>query len=689
MVKSVLFTKQKTQDKDKEKDKETELLSKKRQEPDTPNRDVDMVKIKKKVNEIMNSICNTNEKEKSSTDYLYNSMHKNYLLNEFTSNCLNYINKMIIDVRKNHLKKFQGIFELNKLFISIIKELLMNEFELLLLSLYLEPINISLNMDIFTFKESLIYLCYFIKKLTISTEKLTPINSFLIRKYQGFEDKFNKWFQLNSSVFNNKLYFSYTEINERFKEYNTSYSIYCKSNYIDYNLIIDRILTMSIPYNEGKNENLFVDRKENSSIFILDNNSNNMNSNNLKIYGQNKNNGNEFLYYNDGYNKNNFSNNINTINNLYNTSYISGYPSGIYLNTNNNNNNNNINYDYLYNKNNIIFNINNNNNNINKNNEKINLQAVKKELHPIKQNESQNDSQNKSSVSFKVNNMNKIDSITSNDDKNKKSIPNNNKHIFIIEEDKKVENDKLDENTKKGDNIKNENYEIKKKIKAIDKEKQKELSITPNNLLYSLEHIDETSPNKKIDNNNIHFNSDDQLCKKYKNSGNNLNKGNEGINLNQNNIIGFQSTQHINDFNAIKYNSNLGLNDFNNLSQGSFTLLKNPYFNEINNLYHNSLHGMDQDDFRQLINQSNENLFRSCFSLNHSSQNFYPILNNVNYASNNAGETMNVNNLNYQPVNQIMPNNSTPLLNLNNNNFIKTGVTKEKKNDVNNNDNQK
>ena len=684
MVKSVLFTKQKTQDKDKEKDEETELLSKKRQEPDTPNRDVDMVKIKKKVNEIMNSICNSNEKEKNNTDYLYQSMHKNYLLNEFTSNCLNYINKMIIDVRKNHLKKFQGIFELNKLFISIIKELLMNEFELLLLSLYLEPINISLNMDIFTFKESLIYLCYFIKKLTLSTEKLTPINSFLIRKYQGFEDKFNKWFQLNSSVFNNKLYFSYTEINERFKEYNTSYSIYCKSNYIDYNLIIDRILTMSIPYNEGKNENLFVDRKENSSIFILDNNSNNnTNSNNLKIYGQNKNNGNEFLYYNDGYNKNNFSNNINTINNLYNTSYISGYPSGIYLNTNNNN----INYDYLYNKNNIIFNINNNNKNVNKNDEKINLQAVKKEILPSKQNESQNESQNKSSVSFKVNNMNKLDSISSKDDKNKKIIPNNNKHIFIIEEDKKVENDKLDENTKKGDNIKNENYENKNKIE--DKEKQKELSITPNNLLYSLEHIDEASPNNKINNNNIHFNSEDRLCKKFKNNGNNLYKGTEETNLNQNNIIGFQSSQQINDFNAIKNNSNLGLNDFNNLSQGSFTLLKNPYFNEINNLYHNSLHGMDQDDFRQLINQSNENLFRSCFSLNHSSQNFYPIMNNVNYTSNNAGETMNISNLNYQPITQIIPNNSIPVLNLNNNNYIKNSVIKEKKNDVNNNDNQK
>jgi hypothetical protein len=210
---------------------------------------------------------------------------------------------------------------------------------------------------------------------------------------------------------------------------------------------------MSIPYNEGKNENLFMDKKENSSIFILENNSNNnINDNNPKIFGHNKNNENGFLYYNDGYNKNNINSNINAINNLYNFSYYSGYPSGIYLNTNNNNNN--INYDYLYNKNNIIFNIN-NNNNIKKNEEKKNLQAAKKEIIPKKQNASQN----KLSISFKVDNMNKIDSITSNDDKN--SIPNNNKHIFIIEEDKKIENDKLDESKIKGDNINNEISESK------------------------------------------------------------------------------------------------------------------------------------------------------------------------------------------------------------------------------------
>ena len=143
MVKSVLFSKTKDKSKEKDKEKEKELLSKKRQEPDTPPKDVDMVKLKKKINEIMCSICNPNNKENTNIDYLYQSMHKNYLQNELTSNCLNYINKMIIDVKKNHLKKYQGIFELNKLFISIIKELLMNEFELLLLSLYLESIDIS------------------------------------------------------------------------------------------------------------------------------------------------------------------------------------------------------------------------------------------------------------------------------------------------------------------------------------------------------------------------------------------------------------------------------------------------------------------------------------------------------------------------------------------------------------------
>ena len=229
----------------KSKTKEKSYLSKKRTVPDEPTDEVDMVKLKKKINELMLSVCNEiNTSTTNDLNILYESMFKKYLLNEFTPNCLNYINRIITDTSKNHLKKFQGIFELNKIIVLIIKELFMNEFELILLSLYLELIDLSSNKDINTFKEA------------------APINSFLNRKYQRFDEKYNLWIQSYTSILDEKiLYFNYNKINERFIEYNQTHSIYCKNNYIDYNLIIDRILTMSIPYNENRNDNSFINKK--------------------------------------------------------------------------------------------------------------------------------------------------------------------------------------------------------------------------------------------------------------------------------------------------------------------------------------------------------------------------------------------------------------------------------------------
>ena len=313
--------------KQNEKEKNKEYLSRKRIEPDSKKEEVDMLKLKKKINGIMMSICNEINESTNDLNILYDSMHKNYILNEFTSNCLKYINKIVLDVRKNHLKKFQSIFELNRIFVSIIKELLMNEFELLLLSLYLESIDLSSCKDIISFKDSLIYLCYFIKKITLSSEKISPIYSFLNRKYQNFEDKFKKWFEYNSSIFNNKLYFSYSEVNTRFKEYNQSHSIYCKNNYIDYNLIIDRILTMNIPYNESKTDNLFIDANINKDLGKKRNNEiiNYNNSLENKINIEQK-----FLFNND---------NINNLNNYINKN-ITINSEQIYLSKNNNNNNN-------------------------------------------------------------------------------------------------------------------------------------------------------------------------------------------------------------------------------------------------------------------------------------------------------------------------------------------------------------
>lgn len=679
MVKSVLFTnKPKDKSKENDKEKEKELLSKKRQEPDTPHKDVDMVKLKKKINDIMSSICNPNSnKENNDIDYLYQSMHKKYLLNEFTSNCLNYINKIIVNAKKNHLKKYQGMFELNKLFISIIKELLMNEFELILLSLYLESIDISLYSDIFSFQESIIYLCYFIKKLTLTPDKLSPINSFLIRKYQGFEDRFNKWFHANSSVFNSKLYFSYVEINQRFKEYNISYSIYCKNNYIDYNLIIDRILTMSIPYNETKNENSFNDKKENSSDLLLANN-NHININSINPFNENSNNISDLLYPN---------NNYNNINNIYNSSYIRAFPATVYINTNNNQD---INMGCLYNGNSILF------NQINKTSnktEQIPPQFINKEFISMKQTELKN----KNNINFKVTNINNINCLDNNNMPNSNDInpkiQYNNKKIFITEEPKKTEDSLLQDEPKKNninDND-NDNCNIKPQKVISEKVNNKKLSLTPNNLLYSLDN--ENMNNFVQNNHNDNFNLAENMYKQIKNiknyndiNNNNNNiliKNNEAVNSNPNQLVGFNHSQQINDYNALKYNTNLGVNDFNPPSQMSFLSSKNPYFADINNLYQNSLHCIDQEEnYKQLINQSNENFFKSCLSVG-SSKNFYQNINNMNYANNNnIEEPGNINNLNYPPVNQMIIGNPV-LLNiqngLNNVNFGKSNITQEKK----------
>ena len=678
MVKSVLFTKQKENNK-KESDKDKEFLAKKRAEPDTPpEKDIDMVKLKKKINDIMGSICSQNNNENNNADYLYKSMHKNYVLNEFTSNCLNYINKIITDVKKNHLKKFQGLFELNKIFISIIKELLMNEFELLLLSLYLESIDISLYSDIFSFQESLIFLCFFIKKLTVSSEIISPINSFLIRKYQGFEAQFDKWVKLNSSIINNKFFLSYAEINQRFKEYNNSYSIYCKNNYIDYNLIIDRILTMSIPYNDCKNDNLFFDKKGNSSELGMDSfNFINYNGKNKKI--KNKNNEIFFTTNNSNNNKYNLNNNINKINNLYAPNFISTFPNGIFINANNTNNPD-INLGYLYSSNNNIYN--HFNNNIN--NELISPQIINTEFIKI------NQSEPKARTTFKITNINnsKNSNISKNITNEDSQKANDIKPLFTIEEDKtKDKKDNIIEDENKRNNVCMNTDILNKNQLNLDKRNNKEISLTPNNLLYSL---DNENNNNNInqnnhDNNNLFETIYRQINKDNINinhANNNLVKNNEIINANQNqnNIIAFNASQQIPDFNALKYGGNLGVNDYN---PPSFLSSKNPCYADFNNFYQSSFHPLDEN-MKQLY-QSNENLFGSW--INTSSKNFYPIINN-NY-SNKIGESGSINNINYTPINHMFGNNNA-LMNasygLNNQNG-KMNIAQEKKPEESNNQN--
>ena len=613
--------------KQKEKNKEKKFLSKKRLEPDSSEPVVDMVKLKKKVNEIMLSICNKENESNNNLDIVYESMKKKYLLDELTPNCFKYINRIITDASKNHLKKFQGIFELNKLFISIIKELLMNEFEILLLSLYLELIDISSSNDIPSFKESLIFLCFLIKKLTLSEEYLAPINSFLNRKYRRFEEKFKTFLEQNSSVLDKKTYFKYVEYNERFKEFNISNSVYCKNNYIDYNLIIDRILKMSIPYNENKNDNLFISKKikvnENTDLIFQSGNisfSNNKNNN----LSDNTNNQINFDQNNLINNKNNFNNDKNNLPN-----YISGYPGELYLTQNNNNIN------YLYNKNNIIYPINTLNNEQTKNN--LNNKQIfisPKHSSEIQANRDLNLNKETSKINININNNLQNESI--------KKI-SKNKLLFVTQEQKNN----------------NDNNNKEKKLNENSDNNKNVIKFTPNNLLYSLgnENYNEQNNEANIFKRNISKNSINSNMINY----------NENLNLIQKNLFGLNSSQEINDYNQTKYNNNLGINDINSASQISFISLKNPYFTDINNnIYYNIFQGQEDDNYKQLINPSNDNFFRSHLNINDiiSSKNFYPNLNNNN--NTNVQENINNNN-NYLILNSLLqgnPNTSNTFNNL-------------------------
>ena len=268
------------------KEKRT-IVSNKKKERDQFKKEMDMILLKKRIGEIIKKISdekrtieNYNDKYKKNIEIinkkytdnsLYQTMLQNYIKNEYTLICISFINKIIINSKNYNLEQYEGKYNFNKIFTDITKELLLSQYELILLSLYLEYINLSLYFHIFGFEESLLYLSFFIKKLTLDNEELYPILYHLNKKYENFEINYEKWYKLNENKFNKKIYFNYKEVNRRFKEYNTPFNEYCGENFIDYNYIVDRILTMSLPYADIRKDNYNENEKGNN----LKGNSNN------------------------------------------------------------------------------------------------------------------------------------------------------------------------------------------------------------------------------------------------------------------------------------------------------------------------------------------------------------------------------------------------------------------------------
>ena len=294
------------------------VVSNKKRSRDQLTNEVDMLRFKKKIKSLMirlqettkqveNKIPNIDLLYTEIPDNIYQNMFQKYLKNEYTLTCVMLINKIILDIKRNHLEQYQSKYNFNKIFVSLTKELLFNEYELILLSLYLEYIDISLYLDLFSLEDSLLFLFFFIKRLTISINELEPINSYLTKKYENFSQKFKKWLFINEKKISNKLYFNYIEINQRFKEYNSPFNVYCSDNYIDYNFIVDNILSMSLPYIDIKSNKI----EENKLTNSFEPN----NSNQISINKNEENQSNIIKILNES----DISNNANNISNIKNS----------------------------------------------------------------------------------------------------------------------------------------------------------------------------------------------------------------------------------------------------------------------------------------------------------------------------------------------------------------------------------
>jgi hypothetical protein len=175
-------------------------------------------------------------KNNSKLDYAI--AYNYYISNEFNSKCVSlcvdYINQT------NLKKKFKTENNFITKFIKVIKDLMMNEFELILFFLYLDKIT----CEKITKFSDLYFIGYATKikankETKIIKKKLNELFDNFNRQYDFFIIEFGKEFEYN---------FDFIEINEQIKKLNKPHNNYCKQNYIDYNGVVDKIINLCQPY---------------------------------------------------------------------------------------------------------------------------------------------------------------------------------------------------------------------------------------------------------------------------------------------------------------------------------------------------------------------------------------------------------------------------------------------------------
>ena len=203
-----------------------------------------------------------NNKEHKSNDSLYKSLQNNYLKNTLNINLISMITKLI-KTSNTIPKELKANYPLNNILMEIVKEFMLTDLEIVYLSLYLDIY--GWESKYFDIKDNLILTTLSVKKYL--NADIDIIETHLYDIYENIDDKFSNWIKSQKNKKN--ITITPRMVNERNNLLKKPFNCYCRNNYIDYDDAVDKILHLSLSYNEiNKHTNKV--KSKNQSKQIID-----------------------------------------------------------------------------------------------------------------------------------------------------------------------------------------------------------------------------------------------------------------------------------------------------------------------------------------------------------------------------------------------------------------------------------
>ena len=203
-----------------------------------------------------------NNKEHKSNDSLYKSLQNNYLKNTLNINLISMITKLI-KTSNTIPKELKANYPLNNILMEIVKEFMLTDLEIVYLSLYLDIY--GWESKYFDIKDNLILTTLSVKKYL--NADIDIIETHLYDIYENIDDKFSNWIKSQKNKKNVTI--TPRMVNERNNLLKKPFNCYCRNNYIDYDDAVDKILHLSLSYNEiNKHTNKV--KSKNQSKQIID-----------------------------------------------------------------------------------------------------------------------------------------------------------------------------------------------------------------------------------------------------------------------------------------------------------------------------------------------------------------------------------------------------------------------------------